>query len=160
MAETAYQEVDQDLMIDDLSYKDAHEYVMKFLTTEKKTDQQLKETQQELDKWNERLAFIEKSGDAKHLEQVKAHLSRLIGQRDSLKAEKEVLHRKNIILKEKLQAKPKDAEAAASARAERLLADFEQLVDVNEYKLDQAIKEQQAVDELEKLKARLANKSQ
>ena len=158
MPETAYQEADQDLMIDDLSYKDAYDYVMKFLTTEKKTSQQLKETQQELDKWNERLAFIEKSGDMKQLEQVKAHLSRLIGQRDTLKAEGESLHRKNIILKEKLQAKPKDAEAAASSRAERLLADFEQLVDVDEYKLNQAMKNQEAEDELAKMKAKLFNK--
>jgi hypothetical protein len=42
-----------------------------------------------------------------------------------------------------------------SSRAERLLADFEQLVDVEEYKLQEAMKNQEAEDELAKLKARL-----
>ena len=157
MSATTYTEVDRDLMIDDLSYADARDYVLKFLTSEKKTVKALQEKEQELQKWNERLAFVERSGNADQLQQVKSHLHRLIQERDALKAEKEALQRKTTILKEKLQAKPKDAETASSSRAERLLADFEQLVDVNEYKLNQAMKEQEAEDELAKLKAKLSN---
>ena len=157
MAETAYQEVDRDLMIDDLSYADAREYVLKFLTSEKKTVKALQEKEQELQKWNERLAFVERSGSPDQLQQVTSHLHRLIQERDALKAEKEALQRKTTILKEKLHAKPKDVDVVSSSRAERLLADFEQLVDVNEYKLDQAMKDQEAEDELAKLKAKLSN---
>jgi len=157
MSTTTYQDVDRDLMIDDLSYQDARDYVLKFLTSEKKTIKELQEKEQELQKWNERLAFAERNGNAEQLQQVKTHLHRLIQERDALKAEKEALQRKTTILKEKLHAKPKDAEVVSSARAERLLADFEQLVDVNEYKLNQAIKDQEAEDELAKLKAKLSN---
>ena len=157
MSATTYAEVDRDLMIDDLSYADARDYVLKFLTSEKKTVKALQEKEQELQKWNERLAFVERSGSPDQLQQVKSHLHRLIQERDALKAEKEALQRKTTILKEKLQAKPKDAEVVSSSRAERLLADFEQLVDVNEYKLNEAMKEQEAEDELAKLKAKLSN---
>lgn len=156
MSATAYPEVDRDLMIDDLSYQDARDYVLKFLTSEKKTIKALQEKEQELQKWNERLAFAERSGNPAQTQQVKDHLHRLIQERDTLKAEKDALQRKTTILKEKLQAKPKDAEVASSARAERLLADFEQLVDVNEYKLNEAMKDQDAEDELAKLKAKLS----
>ncbi len=157
MSTTTYTEVDRDLMIDDLSYQDARDYVLKFLTSEKKTTKALQEKELELLKWNERLAFSERAGNAEQVQQVKSHLHRLIQERDTLKAEKEALQRKTTILKEKLQAKPKDAEVVSSAKAERLLADFEQLVDVNEYKLNEAMKEQEAEDELAKLKAKLSN---
>ena len=82
----------------------------------------------------------------------------LIQERDKIAAERDDLHRKNIILKEKLQLKTKNADGSSSSRAERLLSDFEQLVDVEEYKLQEAMKEQEAEDELAKLKAKLSNK--
>jgi len=150
-------EVDRDLMIDDLSYQDAHEYVLKFFTAEKRTAQMLKIKQQDFQTWNERLVFAERQADAALLEKTKQHLHRLIQERDTLKTEYDDLHRKNIILKEKLDLKAKAANLPSTARAEQLLADFEQLVDVDEYKLKQAMQEQEADDELAKLKAKLMN---
>ena len=64
MSNGTYQEVDRDLMIDDLSYADARDYVLKFLTSEKKTIKALQEKEQELQKWNERLAFAERNSNA------------------------------------------------------------------------------------------------
>lgn len=148
-------EVDTDLLIDNLSYQEARNYVMQFLTAEKKTERLLQEKQQAFNKWNERLAFAEQRGTPEQVERVKHELHILIRERDQLLAERDALHRKNIILKEKLQLKATEAEASVSARAERLLTDFEQLVDVDEYKLQEAMKNQEAEDELAKLKARL-----
>ncbi len=168
MSETAYHDsqnpqtgttssgdADTDLMIDDLSYQDARDYVIRFLTAEKKTEKLLQEKQQELNTWNERLAFAEKQGTPDQLERVKRELHALIRERDTLKTERDRFHRKNIVLKEKLQHKAKSADIPSSAHAEQLLADFEQLVDVDEYKLQEAMKDQEAEDELAKLKAKL-----
>ena len=157
-AARAHVEVDSDLLIDDLSYQDAREYVMGFLTAEKKTERLLQEKQQDLDRWNERLAYAEKQGTTEQVERIARELHVLIQERDTLRTEREQLHRKNIILKEKLQAKAQNAAAGAgSARAEKLLADFGELVDVEEYKLQEAMKDQEAEDELAKLKAKLSN---
>ena len=149
--------VDADLMIDDLSYEDARDYVMRFLTAEKKTEKQLQEKQQAFNTWNERLAFAEKQGTPEQVELVKRELHALIRERDALSAEREALHRKNIILKEKLQIKAQGTDVETSSRAERLLADFDQLVNVEDYKLQEAMKEQEANDELAKLKAKIKN---
>lgn len=149
--------VDADLMIDELSYEDAHEYVMRFLVAEKKTERLLQEKQQQFNTWNERLAYAEQQGTPEQVERIKRELHILIQERDKLTTERDGLHRKNIILKEKLQLKTKNADGSSSSRAERLLADFEQLVDVEEYKLQEAMKEQEADDELAKLKAKLSN---
>ncbi|MBD3308763.1 hypothetical protein GF339_20320 [candidate division KSB3 bacterium] len=148
-------QVDQDLLIEDLSYQDAKDYVMRFLIAEKKLERQLHDKQRELEKWNERLAVAEKNNTPQQLEDVKRHLHRLIQERDTLAAERDTLHRKNVVLKEKLQHMAHNAGAAASARAEKLLSDFEQLVDVDEYKLQEAMKDQEADEELAKLKAKL-----
>ena len=148
-------EVDTDLLIDDLSYQEAKTYVMQFLIAEKKTERLLQEKQQVFNTWNERLAYAEQRGTPEQVERVKHELHILIRERDQLLAERDALHRKNIILKEKLQLKAKEVEASAGARAERLLTDFEQLVDVDEYKLQEAMKNQEAEDELAKLKAKL-----
>jgi hypothetical protein len=132
--------------------------VLSFLIAEKKTEKLLQEKQQNLDRWNERLAYAEKQGTGEQLDRIKRELHNLIQERDKLRAERDQLHRKNIILKEKLQAKPRDAgTGAASSRAEKLLADFGELVDVEEYKLQEAMKDQEADDELAKLKAKLSN---
>lgn len=144
-----------DVFIDDLSYEDAKEYVMRFLVAEKRTAAALREKQQQLDKWNERLAFAEKEGLTEQLEKVRRELHFLIPERDKLKAELENLQRKNITLKDKLQNKAQSVGISSSAFAEQLLADFEQIVDVETYKLDEAMKEQAAKDELEQLKAKL-----
>ncbi len=147
--------VDKDLMIDDLSYEDAREYVFHFLTAEKKLEKLLQEKLQELNNWNEKLAFAETKGTAEQVDLAKRYLHTLIQERDKLAAERNELHRKNIVLKEKLQNKAKGVDPSVSARAEQLLADFDQLVDVDDYKLQEAMKEQEAEDELAKLKARL-----
>ena len=154
---TSFGDVDSDLMIDDLSYQDAKEYVMRFLITEKKTEKLLSEKQQEFNTWNERLAFAKKSGTPEQIEMVERELHALIRERDQLVAEREALHRKNIILKEKLQSKAQEAGIPSSSYAEQLLADLEDLSDVEEYKLKEAMKEQEAEDELAKLKAKLLN---
>ena len=60
-------EVDRDLMIDDLSYQDTYEYVLKFFTAEKRTAQMLKIKQQDFQTWNERLVFAESQADAAFL---------------------------------------------------------------------------------------------
>lgn len=154
---TSSTDADTDLMIDDLSFQDARDYVMRFLATEKKIEKLLQEKQQELNKWNERLAFTEKQGTPDQIERVKRELHTLIQERDKLAAERNTLHRKNIILKEKLQLKAKNENIPSSSRAEQLLSDFEQIVDVEEYKLKEEMKDQQAEDELAKLKAKLHN---
>lgn len=134
MAETAYQEVDQDLMMTFYPTKDAHEYGYVKLQPRRRRISSLKRRSRN---WINGMSGWRLSRKA-------ATRSIRTGESASLPPDwaarftqsgKRGLHRKNIILKEKLQAKPKDAEAAASA-LERLLADFEQLVDVNEYKLD------------------------
>lgn len=147
--------VDADLMIDDLSYQDAKSYVMQFLIAEKKTEKLLQEKQQALNTWNERLAYAEQHGSPDQIQRAKHELHTLINERDRLAAERDALHRKNVILKEKLQLKAQSGDSQVSSRAERLLTDFEQLVDVEEYKLQEAMKNQEAEDELAKLKARL-----
>ncbi len=149
------QEVDTDLLIDDLPYEEAKNYVMQFLTAEKKTERLLQEKQQAFNTWNERLAYAEQRGTPEQVAQVKKELHRLIGERDRLLTERDALHRKNMILKEKLQLKVTGADPSASARAERLLSDFDQLVNVDEYKLQEEMKNQEAEDELAKLKAKL-----
>ncbi|MCP4397730.1 MAG: hypothetical protein GY801_10580 [bacterium] len=155
--EGRYVKMDRDLSIDDLSYQDAREYVMSFLTAEKKTEKLLQEKQQDFDRWNKRLAYAEQQGTSEQLERIQRELHVLIRERDTLKAEREQLHRKNVVLKEKLQAKARNADTTAgSTRAEKLLADFGELVDIEEYKLQEAVKEQEADDELAKLKAKLS----
>lgn len=147
--------VDSDLLIDDLSYEDAKNYVLQFLIAEKKAKAQLREKEQELDKWNERLAFAEKKGLTEHLENAKRQLHFLIDEKTKLTAEIEALHRKIVVLKEKLDLKAKSAGIPSSAHAEQLLSALEQLADVDEYKLQEAMKQQAAEDELAKLKAKL-----
>lgn len=154
----SFTNADADLMIDDLSYEDAREYVMHFLVAEKKTEKLLQEKQQQFNTWNERLAYAEKQGTPEQVERIKRELHMLIQERDKITVERDDLHRKNIIFKEKLQLKTKNADGSSDSRAERLLSDFEQLVDVEEYKLQEAMKEQEAEDELAKLKAKLSNK--
>jgi hypothetical protein len=154
----SYSEADTDLMIDDLSYEDAKNYVLRFLVAEKRTKAQLQEKEQELNTWNERLAFAEKKGLSDHLEEAKRQLHFLVEEKAKLTAELEALHRKNIVLKEKLEFKAKNAGIPSSAHAEQLLTNLEQLADVDEYKLKQAMKQQEAEDELAKLKAKLGMK--
>jgi len=150
-----YSDLAADLMIDDLSYEDARDYAMQFLVAEKKAKAQLQQKEQELNKWNERLAFAEKQGLSDHLEDAKRQLHFLTDEKAKLKAELEELHRKIIVLKEKLDFKAKTAGIPSSAHAEQLLTDLEQLADVDEYKLQEAMKKQEAEDELAKLKAKL-----
>lgn len=147
--------VDTDLLIDDMPYEQARQYVLQFLISEKKTKTQLLEKEQEMNKWNERVAFAEKKGLTQPLEEAKHHLHQLIQEREQLKAEYENLHRKNVILKEKLDLKAKGAGIPSNAFAEQLLNDLGQLADVDEYKLNQAVKQQEAEDELAKLKAKM-----
>ena len=148
-------DVDTDLMIDDLSYEDARDYVIRFLVTEKKTKASLQQKEQELNKWNERLAFAEKKGLSEHIEEAKRQLHFLVQEKTKLTAELEVLQRKIPILKEKLEFKAKSAGVPSSAFAEQLLTNLEQLANVDEYKLKEAMKQQEAEDELAKLKAKL-----
>lgn len=147
--------VDSDLLIDDLSYEDAKNYVLQFLIAEKKAKAQLQEKEQELNKWNERLAFAEKKGLTEHLENVKRQLHFLVDEKAKLTAEIETLHRKIVVLKEKLDLKAKSAGIPSSAHAEQLLSALEQVADVDEYKLQEAMKQQAAEDELAELKAKL-----
>ena len=58
----SFTNADADLMIDDLSYEDAREYVMHFLVAEKKTEKLLQEKQQQFNTWNERLAYARNKG--------------------------------------------------------------------------------------------------
>jgi hypothetical protein len=148
-------DVDRDLLIDDMAYEDARNYVMNFLVAEKKTKAALQEKEAELYKWNERLAFAEKKGMTDILEEAKRHLHFLVDEKAKLKAELEALQRKNTVLKEKLQHKAKTKGIPSSAHAEQLLSDLGQLADVGEYKLNEAMKQQEAEDELAKLKAKL-----
>jgi hypothetical protein len=148
-------DADTDLMIDNMSYQDAKNYVMQFLITTKKTEAVLQEKQQELNKWNERLAFAEKKGLPEHIEEAKRQLHFLAEERARLIAELDALRRKIIVLKEKLDYKAKTAGIPSSTHGEQLLADLEQLADVDEYKLKEAMKQQEAEDELAKLKAKL-----
>ncbi|PID59061.1 hypothetical protein CSB45_01240 [candidate division KSB3 bacterium] len=154
--DAAYVEPDPDLMIEDMSYQEAGQYVMSFLLTEKKTEKILQEKLQDLDRCNERLAYAEQHGDGQQLEQITRELHGLIQERDSLLAELEQLHRKNVVLKAQWRIKATRGGEAARVQAERLLADFSELVDVEEYKLQEAMKDQEAEDELAKLKAKLA----
>lgn len=147
--------VDSDLLIDEMSYEDARNYVMSFLVTEKRTKAALLEKEAEFHKWNERLAFAERNAMTDVLEEAKRHLHFLVDEKAKLKAELEALQRKNIVLKEKLQRKAKTTGIPTSDHAEQLLRDLEQLADVNEYKLQEAMKQQAAEDELAKLKAKL-----
>ena len=148
-------DVDTDLMIDNLSYEDARDYVLGFLIAEKKAKAQLREKEQELNKWNERLAFAEKKGLTETLEDVKRQLHFLVDEKAKLTAEIEALHRKIVVLKEKLDRKAKSAGIPSSSHAEQLLSALEQLADVDEYKLQEAMKQQAAEDELAKLKDKL-----
>jgi hypothetical protein len=148
-------EVDRDLLIDNMSYEDAREYVKSFLISEKKTKTALLEKEQELTTWNERLAFAEKKGLTEQAQKAQQHLHFLIQEKDKLAAELAALQRKNIILKEKLQDLAKTADLPSTAHSEQLLSDLGQLADVEEYKLQEAIKQQEAEDELAKLKAKL-----
>jgi hypothetical protein len=147
--------VDPDLLIDDMPYEQARQYVLQFLISEKKTRTQLLEKEQAMHTWNERVAFAEKKGLTQPLEDAKHHLHLLIQERDALKAELDALHRKNVILKEKLEYKAKTAGVPSNAFAEKLLDDLGQLADVDEYKLNQAMKQQEAEDDLAKLKAKM-----
>ncbi len=152
---TASSDVDTDLLIDDMPYPEARKYVMRFLVAEKKTEKQLQEKQQAFNTWNERLAFAEKQGTPEQIAMSKRELNALISEREQLKAEHDALHRKNIILKEKLESKANKAGIPSSAFAEKLLSDFSQLVNVDEYKLQEAMRNQAAEDELAKLKAKM-----
>ncbi len=147
--------VDPDLLIDDLSYEDAKKYVLGFLIAEKKAKAQLQEKGPELDKWNERLAFAEQKGLTEHLENAKRQLHFLVDEKATLTAEIEALQRKIVVLKEKLDRKAKSAGIPSSTHAEQLLSSLEQLADVDEYKLQEAMKQQAAEDELAKLKDKL-----
>lgn len=147
--------VDPDLQIDHLAYEEARKYVLGFLVGEKKTKAALLQKEQDLNKWNERLAFAEKKGLPQQLEEARRQLHYLIQEKAALKAELEALERKNIILKEKLQAKSQTAGIPSSVFAEQLLANLEDLADVGEYKWNEALKQQAAEDELAKMKAKL-----
>lgn len=147
--------VDPDLQIEHLSYEEARSYVLRFLVGEKKTNAALLQKEQDLNKWNERLAFAEQKGLPQQAEEARRQLHYLIREKATLKAELEALQRKNIILKEKLQAKSQTAGIPSSAFAEQLLANLEELADVDEYKWNEALKQQAAEDELAKMKAKL-----
>ncbi len=152
---TAEPDVDRDLLIDNMSYQDARKYVLNFLISEKKTKAALTEKEQELNTWNERLAFAEKKGMTEQAEKAKHHLHLLIQEKQTLAAELTALQRKNIILKEKLEHLAKTDGIPTTAHAEQLLNDLGQLADVDEYKLKEAMKQQDAEDELAKLKAKM-----
>lgn len=152
---SAEPEVDRDLQIDHMSYEDARQYLLNFLISEKKTSAALHEKEQELNTWNERLAFAEKRGMTEQADKARHHLHLLIQEKEKIAAELAALQRKNIVLKEKLEHKAKTDGIPTTAHAEQLLSDFEQLVDVDEYKLKEAMKQQEAEDELAKLKAKM-----
>ncbi len=152
---TVEPEVDRDLLIDNMSYQDARQYVLNFLISEKKTKAALTEKEQELNTWNERLGFAEKKGLTEQAEKAKHHLHLLIQEKQTLAAELAALQRKNIILREKLDHLAKTDGIPTSAHAEQLLTDLGQLADVDEYKLNEAMKQQDAEDELAKLKAKM-----
>ena len=59
-------------------------------------------SEQQFNTWNERLAYAEQQGTPEQVERIKRELHILIQERDKLTAERDELHRKNIILKEKL----------------------------------------------------------
>jgi hypothetical protein len=146
---------DMDLMIDDLSYEDAAAYVKSFLTSYKKTQAALEEKTQELNTWNERLTLAERNGRTDLQEEAKHRLHLLIEEKTRLADETQALHRKIVVLKEKLEFKAKNAGIPSGARAEQLLSDLQQLADVDEYKLNEALKDQQAEEDLAQLKAKL-----
>lgn len=148
-------EVDRDLLIDDMSYQDARQYVLNFLISEKKTKAALAEKEQDLNTWNERLAFAEKRGMTEQADKARHHLHVLIQEKEKIAAELAALQRKTIILKEKLEDKAKTDGIPTSAHAEQLLNDLGELADVDEYKLKEAMKQQEAEDELAQLKAKM-----
>jgi hypothetical protein len=152
---TAEPNVDRDLMIDNMSYQDARQYVLNFLISEKKKKAALAEKEQELNTWNERLAFAEKRGMTEQADKARHHLHLLIQEKENIAAELAALQRKTIILKEKLEDKAKTDGIPTSAHAEQLLNDLGQLADVDEYKLKEAMKQQEAEDELARLKAKM-----
>jgi hypothetical protein len=148
-------EADPDLMIDHLSYEQARDYVLKFLIGEKKTAAALRQNEQDFQKWNERLAFAEQKGMTQQIPEVKRQLHFLIEDKAKLTGELDALRRKIVILKEKLQDKAKNVGIPSSAFAEQLLANLEQVANVDEYKLNEAMKQHEAEEELAKLKAKL-----
>jgi hypothetical protein len=152
----AIPEADRDLlMMDDLPYQEARDYVMQFLIVKKKTEAMLQEKQQKLNQWNERLAFAEQKGRTDLLEDAKRELRFLVEAKTKLTAELDALNRKIVVLKEKLDYKAKTAGIPLTTHAEQLLTNLDQLADVGEYKLKEAMKQQEAEDELAKLKAKL-----
>ena len=152
---TTEPDVDRDLLIDNMSYQDARKYVLNFLISEKKTNAALTKKKQELNTWNERLAFAEKKGMTEQAGKTKHHLHVLIQEKQTLAAELAALQRKNIILKEKLDHLAKTDGIPTTAHAEQLLNDLGQLADIDEYKLQEAMKQHDAEDELAKLKAKM-----
>ncbi len=146
-------QVDLDLLIDHLSYEETKEYVWRFLLTEKITEKNLRQKEQELEQWRQRVSLAQHAQDLTLTQEAQKRVNFLEQEVEKLKSEYTQLRDKNAILKEKLKLKAQ--QHVPSIDAHRLLAELEMLVNSQEYPLNKKFEDLAVGDELEKLKSRL-----
>jgi phage shock protein A len=150
---TGTPQVDPDLLIDHLSYEETREYVWRFLLAEKITEKTLRQREQELEQWKQRVFLAQRAQDLTLIQEAQKRVNGLEQEIEKLKSEYTQLRDKNAILKEKL--KQKTQQYAPSVDAHRLLAELEMLVNSQESQLNEKFENLVVEEEVEKLKSKL-----
>ncbi|MCI0526148.1 MAG: hypothetical protein L0Y56_01660, partial [Nitrospira sp.] len=133
-------QADPDLMIDHLSYEEAREYVYRFILAQKATEKSLHQKEQELERWQRRMALAQQAKDPNLVQEAQNRAKLMELEVENLKSEYAQLLRKNAILKEKLEVK---ARYTPSVDAHQLLAELEMIADVEEHQLRKKFEEKE-----------------
>ena len=141
-----------DLDIDRLSYKDAEQYVLSFITTLKGIEGELKTLGQELELWHRRTRLAEKNQEAHLVLIAGKKISELQEKSSQLELEQKSLRLKVSVLKEKLKIIRN--QPAATVDTDELLQKMKMLAGEEDKTLE-VIEDIEAQQALEKLKRRL-----
>ncbi len=143
---------DPELSLEGMDIKEAKEYVLNYISTEKRVEQALSEKLAQVEQWMRRVEFAEEKGRENLAREAGNRLTRYKREANKLKRELASYRTKNAILKEKLLLKAKEID---STKAEALLASLEALSgkSTEELKLDSKFEDQEIDTELDKLKS-------
>ena len=145
-----------DLDIDRLSYKDAEQYVLSFITTLKGIEGELKNLYRELELWRGRARLAEKNQEAQLVLIAGKKISELQAKSSQLELEQKSLRLKVSVLKEKLKIIRN--QPATAVDTDELLQKMKMLAGQEDKTLE-VIEDLEAQQALEELKRRLKEKN-
>jgi len=143
---------DPELSLEGMDIKEAKEYVLDYISTEKRVEQALSEKLAQVKQWVKRAELAKEKGRENLAREAGNRSARYKREANKLKRELASYRTKNAILKEKLLLKAKEID---STKAEALLASLEALSgkSTEELKLDSKFEDQEIDTELDKLKS-------